>query len=104
MKVYIYYEENYHDVALDCGPVSDICIYSTEEKAINKFMANFEIGISEGFIADNTDDLLHAGIPINEAVKIQLDKTGIIALTMFAGYQDNFDQSYTMCLEVMEVM
>ena len=103
MKVYVCYELNNHELAIDAGQMTDLTVCSTKEKAKKWFIERAEKGKEEGFIPDTEDMMTGEGDAIVEKeVEKEIEK-GYAQLTMFSGYQENWDESYEICVYEKEV-
>ena len=103
-EVFICYEENSHAFAIECGAITDITVFSTAEKALSWFKERVKKGIDSGFVIDR-DDTAVTGMNIVYLPNVEARiKEGFAALTMFRGWQENWDESYDICVCRQEVL
>jgi hypothetical protein len=104
MKVYVCYEENNHDYAIECGAISDLAVYDTPEKALLWFAERVSEGLKDGFVLDSEDPAyINNNVYDMKKVAQDLQSSEFVSLTLFNGYQENWDESYAICIDVKEV-
>ena len=97
-EVWLYHEENYHDAALEAGPVSDEAIFLNMEDAVKKIVSTIQKYEEEGFVLDKEDEE-----PSEEHIVAELKKRGVYSIVMFYQCQDNFEFSFAICAMKMEI-
>jgi hypothetical protein len=104
MKAYVCYEENNHDYIIECGAISDLSVYSTPEKALLWFAERVSEGLKNGFVIDSDDPTyIHNNVYDLKQIAKNLESDQYVSLTLFNGYQENWDESYAVCIDVKEV-
>ena len=102
MTVYFCYEENAHDLAIEYGTFSSTVLFDSAEKALVWFQERVLAGKIEGFVLDAENENVSANECNYDAVKNELER-GFVSLLMFLGHQNNWDESYSICVERKEV-
>lgn len=97
MKVFVCYEENNYALAIECGAITDLTVFDTAEKAKLWFAGQANKAIDNGFVMDAESDAF------GEERLLKEIENGWAALTMFRGYQENWDESYTICVYEKEI-
>jgi len=104
MKVYACYEENNHAYLIECGAITDFTIYDTPEKALLWFAERVSEGVKNGHIIDSDDpNYINNNVCDMKQISNDLKDDNFVSLTMFNGYQENWDESYAICIDVKEV-
>ena len=102
MKVYVCYEENNHDIAIDCGAINALIVFDTAEKAKRWFTVRANNGVDDGFVIDADNDIFE-GLAFDEERLLKAIEGGWASITMFRGYQENWDESFEICVYGQEV-
>lgn len=100
--VFVCYEENRHELATENGAITDLCVKKNFSDAISWVYDRLKLGADSGFVVDKEAEELEDG-DVSEAKLLDDIEKGIIAITMFSGYQENWDESYDIVVEVKEV-
>lgn len=100
--VFVCYEENRHSLAAENGAITDLCIKKNFGEAIGWIYDRLHIAKEDGFIIDNETEGLKDGDISESAILSGIEK-GIVSVTMFAGHQENWDESYDIVVEAKEV-
>ncbi len=97
-KLWLYYEENYHDAATETAPVTDQTLYENRDDAIKKALAQIHDYEIDGFVLDSEEE-----IPTHESITAELDAHGGFSIVMFEAYQENWDCSFSVCITQITV-
>ena len=103
MKVYVCYELNNHELAIENGSMQELTVFVSPEKAREWFLKRIEQGKKDGFLLDREDEMIAEDQTIDEEKIIENIGEGYAELTMFAGYQENWNESYAICVFEKEV-
>lgn len=97
-KVYLYYEVNNHQLALECGVVNEIKAFGDINKTVAWVLERVKYGTDDGYIVDAE----YGEVTLDRLIK-ELNDDGGIYITMFNGYQENWDVSYDIIVQRTEV-
>ena len=100
--VFVCYEENRHSLAAENGAITDLCIKKSLGDAIGWLYDRLKVGKDGGFVIDAEAEEREGG-DVKEELILKSIESGIASITMFAGYQENWDESYDIVVEVKEV-
>lgn len=103
MKVFVCYEENSHELAMECGAITELTVFSTAEQALKWFKKRIFQGVYDGFFMDIEDEAVTEknNLYISN-LKKRIDE-GFASLTMFRDHQENWNESFTICVCAEEV-
>ncbi len=82
-ELFLCYEENRHDIALECGAVNEIKAFSNKEKVIEWANQRIRSGIASDFIVD--EEIKDIESEINSCN---------FSIAMFYEHQENWNSSY----------
>lgn len=102
MEVYVCYEENNHDQAIQKGTISDMAVLLFPDKAKEWFLERVKAGKEEGFFIDKENEMSRGDGDVNEEALARNIREGYAELILFAGYQENWDESYSIIVQEME--
>lgn len=102
MKVFVCYEENNHALAIECGGITDLTVFDTAEKAKRWFTGRVNEGVDDGFVMDAENDVFE-GLAFDEQRLLKAIEDGWASITMYRGWQENWDESYAICVYEQEV-
>lgn len=94
--VYVCYERNYGECALDAGPVNEVNVIGTIELAVEWVGQRVCKANENGFISEKATDISDSGV-------LEKIKTGYFSVEMYFGYQENYDREYDIVVERKEV-
>jgi len=97
-KVYLCYEVNNHQLALECGAVNGIKTFGSIDKTVEWVLERVKCGTDDGYIVDAE----YGEVTLDRLIK-ELNDDGGIYITMFNGYQENWDVSYDIIVQRTEV-
>lgn len=97
--VFLCYEENRHQLAIECGAVNEITAFDGYGKAAAWALKRVECGQNDGYIVDTE----YGEVTLDRLIK-ELEDEECIDITMFNGYQENWDVSYDVIVRKAEVM
>lgn len=91
-ELFLCYEENNHDIALECGAVNEIKAFSNKEKVIEWANQRIKSAILSGFIIDEEI----------KDVESEIDSCNF-SITMFLDHQENWNSSYDIICKCVTV-
>lgn len=97
-KVYLCYEVNNHQLALECGAVNEIKAFGSVDKTAAWVLERVKCGTDDGYIVDAE----YGEVTLDRLIK-ELNDDGCVYITMFNGYQENWDVSYAIIVQRTEV-
>ena len=100
--VFVCYEENRHSLAAENGAITDLCIKKSLGDAIDWIYDRLKVAKDEGFVIDAEAGELEDG-DVKEELILKSIESECVSLTMFRGWQENWDESYESVVEVKEV-
>lgn len=103
MKVFVCYEAYNHALAVECGAVNQLTVFGNEVQAIDWMYDRLHIGKEDGFVIDSECEMLNDGGDIDEVLLLGEIENKFASVTMFSGYQENWDESFDIAIEVKEV-
>lgn len=107
MKVYICYEENYHELEYELGPVTGVTVFSNPMAAAEWMRKEVEQGKADGYVIDQEAkmDLVDENNEVNRMVAIyEITRCKYVQIVMFNGYQENWEESYAICVDEKELL
>lgn len=96
--MYLCYEVNNHQLALECGAVNEIKAFCSINKTVEWVLERVKCGTDDCYIVDAE----YGEVTLDRLIK-KLNDTGGIYITMFNGYQENWDVSYDIIVQRTEV-
>lgn len=97
-QVYLCYEENYHELALECGAVNELRAFADKQKAVAWVMERVKEGVAYAFFVDE-----EYGEVSEERIRAELDDHGSVSFAMFKDYQENWDVSYDIIVQATDI-
>ncbi len=97
-SVFLCYEENRHQLASECGAIDELKAFGNKGHAVAWVLERVEHGTGDGYIID-----AEYGEATLDRLFKELTKDGNIDITMFNGYQENWDVSYDIIVQKVEV-
>lgn len=98
MNVYLCYEENNHQLAFECGTIDELTAFGEIGKAVVWAYDRIKHGTNDGYIVD-----AEYGDVTPDRLLNELTTDGSIDITLFNGYQENWDVSYDVIVRKVEV-
>lgn len=92
-----------HVLATGSGAISQLTVFNNAAKATDWLYDRLRTAKEDGFVIDNESDLLKDGGIDKAAILDALDKK-FVSVTMFSGWQKNWDESFDIVIEVKEVV
>ena len=92
--VFLCYEENRHQLACECGAVSGLKAFCGIGKAAAWALERVECGQNDGYIVDTE----YGKVTLDRLLE-ELKEDEYIDITMFNGYQENWDVSYDIVVQ-----
>lgn len=96
--VFLCYEENRHQLANECGAIEELKAFGNKGQAVAWVLERVKHGTDNGYIVDTE----YGEVTLDKLFK-ELTKDGSIDITMFNGYQENWDVSYDIVVQKAEV-
>lgn len=96
--VYLCYEVNNHQLALECGAVNEIKAFCSINKTVEWVLERVKCGTDDCYIVD-----AEYGDVTPDRLLYELTTDGCIDITLFNGYQENWDVSYDVIVRKVEV-
>lgn len=97
IKVYLCYEENRNQLFLECGAVDELKAFGSIDKTVEWVLERVKCGTDDGYIVDAE----YGEVTLDRLIK-ELNDDGGIYITMFNGYQENWDVSYDIIVQRTE--
>lgn len=97
-QVYLCYEENSHELAIECGPVNGIRAFADKQKAVAWVMERVKEGVAYEFLVDE-----EYGEVSEERIEAELGGSGSVNFTMFKDYQENWNVSYDIIVQATDI-
>lgn len=94
--VFVCYEANYRDCALDAGPVNGVEVFGSSELAVAWVSERIQKAYDDGFVPEEATD-------ISESVILEKVNLGYFSVEMYHGYQENYDREYDIVVERKEI-
>lgn len=103
LYVFVCYEENKHDIAIECGSISDLTVFNNAAMATEWFFKRLDVAKNSGFVIDSESELLKDGEISKKLVAEEIENREV-SVTMFSGWQENWDESYDIVIQLKEVV
>lgn len=95
--VLLCYEENRHQLARECGAIEKLQAFGSVSKAVQWVLDRVKEGTDDGYIVDKEYGEVARDRLFEEILE------GGIDITLFNGYQENWDVSYDIIAQKVEV-
>lgn len=102
MRVFVCYEANGPEIAIETGAVSTLEVFDSAEKALAWYERQVQGGLENDFVMD-AEDAAVTGETLDLKVIAEEIERGYSGLTMFLGHQENWRQSYDIIAEAKAV-
>lgn len=96
--VFLCYEENRHQLVNECGAINELKVFCSKVSAVKWAAERVKKATDNGYIIDT-----EYGDVIPDKLFKELDEDRCIDITMFNGYQENWDVSYDIIVQKLEV-
>lgn len=103
-EIFVCYEENYNELTYDAGTVNELCVYQNEKDALNWFIERVNQGIEDNFVLDIEDEIAQSETECNVDVLKEEIKKGNACITMFRQEQENYNESYSICITKEKIL
>ena len=103
MTVYVCYEENRNSLVVENGPVDELRVCRTAELAMRWFLERIKEAEEYDFVKD-IEDVKVVDKAVDSQKLLNEIENGFSSLTVFKGWQENWDVSYTICTRRREVI
>ncbi len=94
--VYVCYEANWRECALEAGPVNEVEVYGYPELAVKWVRERIQCAYGNGFVEETAADISESGV-------LEKVKLGYFSVEMYHGHQENYDYEYDIVVERKEV-
>lgn len=102
LHMFVCYEENKHDLAIESGAINQLTVFSNKATAIDWFFDRIKVAKDYGFVIDKESDLLNNGEVDKKLILGAIKTNEYVSVTMFSGWQENWDESFDIVIEFKE--
>lgn len=95
--VYVCYERNYSDLAVEAGPVNDVTVFDSPELSCEWVKNQIQKGVGDGYVVQLTVDIS------DKAILKKINKCGYFSVELYDEYQENYNREYDIVVERKEV-